>query len=88
MQLSTGHQQPEVNYLPCFENDDLPCSLNVFHEVCRVNQHSRNGANSSLQVGGGGRARTQREASRAADSPPAREFFKVNIGRSFRTFRV
>ena len=24
------HQQPEVNYLPCFENDDLPCRLHVF----------------------------------------------------------
>ena len=47
------HQQPEVNYLPCFENDDLPCGLHVFHVVCRVNHHSRNRVNSSLQVAGG-----------------------------------
>ena len=31
------HQQPEVNYLPCFENDDLPCRLHEKHVVCRVN---------------------------------------------------
>jgi len=47
------HQQPEVNYLTCFENDDLPCRLHVFHVVCRVNHYSRNRVNNSLQVAGG-----------------------------------
>ena len=46
------HQQPQVNYLPCFENGDLPCRLHVFHVVW-VNHHSRNRVNSSLQVAGG-----------------------------------
>ena len=44
---------PEVNYLPCFENDDLPRRLHVFHVVCRVNHHSRNRVNNSLRVAGG-----------------------------------
>ena len=48
-----SHQPPEVNYLPCFKIDDLPCILHVFHVVCRVNNHSRNRVNSSLQVAGG-----------------------------------
>ena len=48
------HQQPEVNYSPCFEKDDSPCRLHEKHVVCRVNHHSRNGLNSSLQVVGGG----------------------------------
>jgi len=47
------HRQPEVNYPPCFKNDDLPCRLHVFHVFCRVNHHSRNRVNSSLQVAGG-----------------------------------
>ena len=50
------HQPPEVNYLPCFENDDLPSRLHVFHvfhAVCRGNRPSQNGLNSSLQVVGG-----------------------------------
>ena len=34
--LGPGGLVPEVNYLPCFENDDLPCRLHVFHVVCRV----------------------------------------------------
>ena len=45
-----SHQPPEVNYLGCFENDDLPCSYMFFHVVCRVSHHSRNGLNNSLQV--------------------------------------
>ena len=48
-----NHQQPEVNYLPCFENDDLPCRLHEKHVVCRVNHHSRSRVDSSLQVAGG-----------------------------------
>ena len=36
------HQPPEVNYLPCLENDDLPCRLHEKHVVCRVNHRSRN----------------------------------------------
>ena len=28
----------------------IPCRLHVFHEVCRVNHHSRSWVNSSLQV--------------------------------------
>ena len=47
------HQQPDVTYLPCFENDDLSCRLHVFHVVCRANHHSRSRVNSSLQVVGG-----------------------------------
>ena len=47
------HQQPEVNYLPCFENDDLPCRLHEKHVVCRENHRFRNRVNSSLQVAGG-----------------------------------
>ena len=50
---TTSHQQPEVNYSPCFENDHLPCRLHVFHVVCRVNHYSRNKVDSSLQVVGG-----------------------------------
>ena len=57
------HQQPEVNHLPCFENDDLPCRLHVFHVVCRVNHHSRNRVNSSLQVAGGWLAASRTTAS-------------------------
>ena len=48
----SNHQQPVVNYLPCFENDDVPCRLHVFHVVCRVHHRSRNRVNSSLQVAG------------------------------------
>ena len=47
------HRQPEVNYLPCFGNDDLPCRLHKKHVVCRVNHRSRNRVNSSPQVAGG-----------------------------------
>ena len=47
------HQQPEVNYLPCFENDDLPSRLHEKHVVYRVKNRSRNRINSSLQVAGG-----------------------------------
>ena len=47
------HLPPEVNYSTCFENDDLPCRLHEKHVVCRVNHHSRNRVNKSLQVAGG-----------------------------------
>ena len=47
---SDCHQQPEVNYSPCFENDYLPCRLHEKHAVCRANHHSRNRVNGSLQV--------------------------------------
>ena len=47
------HQQPEVKYSPCFENDDLPCRLHEKHVVFRVNPRSRNRVDSSLQVDGG-----------------------------------
>ena len=46
-------QQPQVNYSPCFKNDDLPCRVNSGTLPCRVNDHSRNRVNSSLQVAGG-----------------------------------
>ena len=42
-----------MNYLPFLENDDLPFRLHLFHVVSRVNHHSRNRVNSSLQVVGG-----------------------------------
>ena len=51
--LGPLHQPPEVNYIPCFENDELPCRLHVFHVVCRANHRFRNRVNSSLQVVGG-----------------------------------
>ena len=35
------HQQPEVTYLPCFENDDLPCRLHEKHVVCSVNHQGK-----------------------------------------------
>ena len=44
------HQQPEVNYSGRFEKGDFPCRLHVFDVVCRVNHHSRNRVNSSLEV--------------------------------------
>ena len=25
----SSHQPPEVNYVPCFENDDLPCRVTL-----------------------------------------------------------
>ena len=49
-----SHQPPEVNYSPCFENDDLPCRVKSKTFLCRMNQGSRNRVDSSLQVVGGG----------------------------------
>jgi len=49
------HLPPEVNYLPCFENDGLPCMVKFQTLPCRVNHHSRNRVNSSLLADGGWR---------------------------------
>jgi len=49
---SSFHQQSEVNYLPCFQDDDLPFRLHEKHAVCKVHR-SRNRVNSSHQVAGG-----------------------------------
>ena len=47
------HHPPEVNCLPCFENDDLPCRVKSGTLLFRVNPGSRNRVNSLLQEVGG-----------------------------------
>ena len=54
-----GHQPPEVNYFPRFKKGDFSWRLHEKHAVCRVNHHSRNRVDSSLQVVSGGRASLQ-----------------------------
>ena len=66
-----NHQQPEVNYLPSFENDDLPCRLHEKNVVCRVNHRSRNRVNSSLQVAGGRHAPRARGRANMAHARPS-----------------
>ena len=52
MDVVGNHQPPEVNYLPCLENDDSPCRKKVRMLLCRVNRHAQKGFKGSLGVAG------------------------------------